>query len=127
PSATCPSPFRHRVPPHIPSALALEPSAILPHPTGTPPFVYVDLLPDLATARNAATGWRRGIYAALSMGFRGTSRQWRIQAAAGLLMSALIVLVFISVYSFVVWDLSMAITSVLHTTFLVLLFDLGSL
>jgi Ni/Fe-hydrogenase subunit HybB-like protein len=112
--------------PNIRSALIWDPSAILTYLTGTVLFVYVGLIPDLAVARDRARGRRRHIYGALALGFRGTSRQWRIQAIAGLLLSALILPVFVSVHSIVAWDLSMAILPAWHTTLLAPYFVMGA-
>src|SRR5919202_2316690 len=75
--------FTRGIWPDVRSALIWDPSAILTYLTGTILFVSVDLIPDLAVARDRATGWRRGLYAVLSMGFRGTTRQWRGGAGGG--------------------------------------------
>jgi len=103
-----------------------DPSAIFTYLTGTVLFVYVGLIPDLAVARDRSNDWRRGIYAAMAMGFRGSTRQWRIQAVASLLLAALILPVFVSVHSIVAWDLSMAILPAWHTTVLAPYFVIGA-
>jgi Ni/Fe-hydrogenase subunit HybB-like protein len=112
--------------PNIRSALVWDPAAILTYLTGTLLFVYVDLLPDLAVVRDRASGWRRPFYAALALGFRGTARQWRVQAVAGLLLSALILPVFVSVHSIVAWDFAMAILPGWHTTIFAPYFVIGA-
>src|SRR5437588_3926172 len=80
--------FTRGVWPDIRSALIWDPSAIVTYLTGTVLFVYSDLLPDLANARDRSAGVRRRVYAILSLGFRGTVRQWRLQTIAGILLSA---------------------------------------
>jgi molybdopterin-containing oxidoreductase family membrane subunit len=119
--------FARGIWPNIRSALVWDASAILTYLTGTVLFVYVDLIPDLAVARERATGWRRAIYGALSLGFRGTTREWRIQRAAGLLLSALILPVFVSVHSTVAWDFGMALLPGWHTTILAPYFVVGAI
>jgi molybdopterin-containing oxidoreductase family membrane subunit len=118
--------FNRGVWPDVRSALIWDPSAIVTYLLGTLLFVYVDLIPDAAVARDRATGWTKPIYAALSLGFRGTSRQWRVQEVAGQLVSALILAVFVSVHSIVAWDLSMALQPAWHSTALAPYFVIGA-
>jgi Ni/Fe-hydrogenase subunit HybB-like protein len=118
--------FNRGIWPDVRSALIWDPSAIVTYLLGTLLFVYVDLIPDAAVARDRAGGLRKRIYAALALGFRGTSRQWRLQEAAGLLVSALILAVFVSVHSIVAWDLSMAIQPAWHSTALAPYFVIGA-
>ena len=49
------------------------------------------------------------IYSLLAMGWRGNPRQWKLQIIAGILLSALILPVFVSVHSIVSWDFGMAV------------------
>jgi Ni/Fe-hydrogenase subunit HybB-like protein len=118
--------FTRGIWPDVRSALIWDPSAIVTYLTGTALFVYVDLLPDLAAARDRATGWRRPVYRALALGFHGTARQWRLQLVAGILLSALILPVFVSVHSIVAWDFAMAILPGWHTTILAPYFVIGA-
>jgi Ni/Fe-hydrogenase subunit HybB-like protein len=112
--------------PNIRSALVWDVSAILTYLSGTVLFVYVDLIPDLAVLRDRTIGWRQAIYSALALGFRGTHRQWQVQRSAGLLLSALILPVFVSVHSTVAWDFAMAIQPGWHTTILAPYFVVGA-
>ena len=118
--------FNRGIWPDVRSALIWDPSAVVTYLLGTLLFVYVDLIPDAAVARDRASGWRKHIYAGLALGFRGTARQWRLQEAAGQLVSALILAVFISVHSIVAWDLSMAIQPGWHSTALAPYFVIGA-
>ncbi len=118
--------FTRGIWPSVRSALIWDPSAIVTYLTGTILFVYVDLIPDLAVARDRSHGWRHALFSVLAMGFKGTSRQWRIQTAAGMLLSALILPVFVSVHSIVAWDLSMAILPGWHSTILAPYFVIGA-
>lgn len=119
--------FSRNVWPDVRSALVWDPSAIVTYLTGTVLFVYSDLLPDLANARDRSSGFRRQVYAIMSLGFRGTLRQWRLQTIAGILLSALILPVFVSVHSIVSWDFSMAIVPGWHSTIFAPYFVMGAI
>jgi len=94
----------------IRSPLVWDPSAIFTYLTSSILFVAIALVPDLAVIRDRATGIRYKIYSILAMGWRGTPRQWRLQAIAGILLSALILPVFVSVHSIVSFDFSMTMS-----------------
>ena len=96
--------------PDVRSALVWDPSAVFTYLTSSILFVYVALLPDLAVIRDTSTGIRRKIYAVLCMGWIGNSRQWKLQLIAGILLSALILPVFVSVHSIVSFDFSMVVS-----------------
>ncbi len=119
--------FTRNVWPDVRSALIWDPSAIVTYLIGTILFVYSDLLPDLANARDRSAGFRRRVYAVLSLGFRGTVRQWRLQTIAGILLASLILPVFVSVHSIVSWDFSMAILPGWHSTIFAPYFVIGAI
>ena len=96
---------------NVRSALVWDPSAVFTYLTSSILFVYVALLPDLAAIRDRSTGPRRIAYSILCLGWRGTPRQWKLQIIAGILLSALILPVFVSVHSIVSFDFSMAIAA----------------
>ena len=96
--------------PNIRSPLVWDPSAITTYLTSTILFVFVLLLPDLAIIRDRTRGVRHKIYGALCLGWRGTPRQWKLQVIAGVLLSALILPVFVSVHSIVSWDFAVAVS-----------------
>ncbi len=96
--------------PNVRSALIWDPSAVFTYLTSSTLFVYIALLPDLAVIRDRSTGIRRQIYSVLALGWRGNPRQWKLQIIAGVLLSALILPVFVSVHSIVSFDFSMAIS-----------------
>ena len=90
---------------NIRSPFIWDPAAVGTYLTAASLFVFVALLPDLAVIRDpAANRWVRLIYANLCLGWRGTPRQWKLQAVAGILLSALVLPVFVSVHSIVSWD-----------------------
>ena len=100
--------FARGIWPNIRSPLIWDPAAIGSYLTGSALFVYTALLPDIAVARDRSKGVIKKFYAALSLGWRGTARQWKLQAIAGILLSALILPVFVSVHSIVSWDFGVA-------------------
>src|SRR5581483_2651068 len=108
--------FARGIFPDVRSALIWDPSAIFTYLSSSAMFVYVALIPDLAVARDMTTGWKHTVYAVLAMGFHGTGRQWKLQTIAGILLSALILPVFVSVHSIVSWDFAAAILPGWHTT-----------
>lgn len=113
--------------PDIRSPLVWDPSAIGTYLTGSSLFVYTALIPDLAVLRDRTTGWRHTFYSILALGWRGTPRQWKFQTIAGILLSALILPVFVSVHSIVSWDFGMAIgVPNWHTTVLAPYFVIGA-
>ena len=95
--------------PNVRSPLIWDPSAIFTYLTSTILFVYIAMLPDIAVIRDRATGWRQGFYGVLAMGWRGTPRQWHLQAVSGILLSAIILPIFVSVHSIVSWDFGVAV------------------
>ena len=102
--------FSRGIWPSIRSPAIWDFSAISTYLTGSALFVFVALLPDLAVARDRTTGWRHTLYSVMSLGWRGSPRQWRLQAVAGILLSALILPVFVSVHSIVSWDFAVQIS-----------------
>ena len=89
---------------NIRSPFIWDPSAVMTYLTASSLFVFIALIPDLAVIRDRAGGWTRKLYAVMAMGWRGTPRQWKLQAVAGILLSALVLPVFVSVHSIVSWD-----------------------
>ncbi len=109
------------------SPLVWDPAAIFTYLTSTVLFVYVALMPDLALARDRAPNKiSRAVYGVLAMGFRGTTRQWRIQAISGILLSALILPIFVSVHSIVSWDFAVTLLPGWHNTVFAPYFVIGA-
>ena len=94
---------------NIRSPFIWDPSAVMTYLTASTLFVLVALLPDMAIIRDRSTGLRRTIYSFLCLGWRGNPRQWKLQAIAGILLSALVLPVFVSVHSIVSWDFAVQI------------------
>jgi molybdopterin-containing oxidoreductase family membrane subunit len=79
-------------------------------------FWYVGMVPDLAIIRRRATGIKRWIYGALSLGWRGTRSQWKHYNAVCYFLAAFATPLVFSVHSVVSWDFAMSIVPGWHTT-----------
>ncbi|MDA1127272.1 MAG: polysulfide reductase NrfD [Chloroflexi bacterium] len=96
--------------PNVRTPLVWDPSAVYTYLTSSILFVLVALIPDFAVLRDRTTGLSHRIYGMLAMGWQGNPRQWKLQIIAGVLLSALILPVFVSVHSIVSWDFGMAVS-----------------
>ena len=90
--------------------------ALLTYLTVSLVFLYVGLLPDIATARDKVRDWRRPIYRVLSLGWLGSNRQWRHYNSMYGLLAALAVPLAVSVHSVVSWDFAVTILPGWHST-----------
>ena len=96
--------------PNVRSALVWDPSAVFTYLTSSILFVFIALIPDIAVARDRTTGWKHVLYSVLALGWRGSVRQWKLQLIAGILLSAVILPIFVSVHSIVSWDFAAAVS-----------------
>ncbi|MCH8109185.1 MAG: polysulfide reductase NrfD [Chloroflexi bacterium] len=95
---------------NIRSPFVWDPSAVMTYLIASSLFVFIALIPDMAVIRDRAKNkWVRTAYSYMCMGWRGTPRQWKLQAVAGILLSALVLPVFVSVHSIVSWDFAIQI------------------
>lgn len=79
-------------------------------------FFCIGLIPDIASARDRSTGVRRVIYGILSLGWRGSDKQWRHYSAAYGFFAAFATPLVLSVHSVVSWDFAMSNVPGWHTT-----------
>jgi molybdopterin-containing oxidoreductase family membrane subunit len=113
---------------NVRSPLIWDPSAVNTYLIASTLFVFVALLPDLAILRDRTHGPVRAFYSVLCLGWRGTPRQWKLQAVAGILLSALVLPVFVSVHSIVSWDFAVQIgTEGWHSTIFAPYFIIGAI
>jgi len=98
------------------SPLLWDTFAISTYLTISTVFLYVGLIPDLAIARDRASGWRKLLYGALSLGWQGTSSQWKSHNRTVLHLSGLATPLVLSVHSVVSWDFAMALVPGWHAT-----------
>ena len=119
--------FARGIFPSVRSPLVWDPAAIGTYLTGSTLFLYVALLPDLGNLRDRTTGWQNAMYTVLALGWRGNPRQWKMQTIGGILLSALMLPIFVSVHSIVSWDF--AVTTGVegwHTTIFAPYFVIGA-
>lgn len=90
-------------------------------------FFYVGLIPDLAILRDRSTGLRKVIYGALSLGWQGTSSQWKAHNRTVLHLSGLATPLVLSVHSVVSWDFAMSLVPGWHATIFAPYFVAGAI
>jgi molybdopterin-containing oxidoreductase family membrane subunit len=79
-------------------------------------FLLVGVVPDAAALRERVGGWRRVLYRALALGWRGTDEQWRHYTRAYLIFAALVTPLVVSVHSIVSWDFAVSLLPGWHST-----------
>src|SRR5512133_2314772 len=90
-------------------------------------FFFVGMIPDLAIARRHLPGLRGRIYGLLSLGWQGTSEQWRQYARLYLVLAAFATPLVASVHSIVSWDFAVSIVPGWHTTIFAPYFVAGAI
>ncbi|MBP9837512.1 MAG: polysulfide reductase NrfD [Proteobacteria bacterium] len=79
-------------------------------------FFITGLIPDIAAARDEATGFRKILYSITSLGWKGSNRQWRHYVATYGFFAAMATPLVLSVHSVVSWDFAMGNVPGWHTT-----------
>jgi molybdopterin-containing oxidoreductase family membrane subunit len=93
--------------PNYHSPFLWDEMAIATYLVGSTLYLYLPLIPDLAMARDRLNGWRHRLYRAMSLGWRGTEKQWHNLNTAIKIFSVVIIPVMFSVHTIVSWDLAM--------------------
>lgn len=109
------------------SPLIWDVFAVLTYLTVSMMFFYVGMLPDLATARDHSTGWRKKLYTILSLGWQGSNNQWKHYRLSYLYFAAFATPLVISVHSVVSWDFAMSIVPGWHSTIFAPYFVAGAI
>jgi Ni/Fe-hydrogenase subunit HybB-like protein len=103
--------------PQFKSPLVWDVFAILTYLTISSTFLYVGLIPDIATLRDRDRNpLRKQILAVLSFGWRNSDREWRNFTRAYLFLAAFSTPLVLSVHSVVSFDFAMALAPGWHTT-----------
>ena len=71
------------------SPLVWDVFAVTTYFTVSAVFFYLGCIPDVAAARDRASGLRRKLYTIISMGWQGTDRQWHHFGKAYIFLAAL--------------------------------------
>ena len=113
-----PLPNQRELWPNLRSPLAWDMTAITVYLTASSLFLFVGLLPDIAVARDLCPkgNWRELYLKILSLGWRGTHRQWMVYEKASIYLAIFVLMIAPSVHTIVSWDFAMSITPVWHTT-----------
>jgi molybdopterin-containing oxidoreductase family membrane subunit len=113
--------------PNFRSPLAWDVLAISTYLTVSLIFFYIGLIPDLATLRDKAQGFRKRVFGLLSLGWTGSHRQWKHYSAGYVFFAALATPLVISVHSVVSWDFAMSVIPGWHTTIFAPYFVAGAI
>lgn len=79
-------------------------------------FWYLGLVPDFATIRDRASGIRKMIYGALSLGWDGAARTWSRYESVSLILAGLATPLVLSVHTIVSFDFATSVIPGWHTT-----------
>jgi len=79
-------------------------------------FWYIGLIPDFATIRDRATGLRKVIYGALSLGWDGAAKTWMRYESVSLILAGLATPLVLSVHTIVSFDFATSVIPGWHTT-----------
>jgi Ni/Fe-hydrogenase subunit HybB-like protein len=122
-----PYPNERQLWPNLRSPLMWDAVAITTYLVGSLTFLYFGMIPDLAIARDHATGWRKKFYTVFALGFRGSHGEWRRYHLASTIFAILIIPVAVSVHSIVGWDFAMAKVPGWHSTIFAPYFVTGAI
>jgi Ni/Fe-hydrogenase subunit HybB-like protein len=122
-----PYPHQRTLWPNFQSPLVFDVIAISTYLVVSALFWYTGMLPDLATIRDRATGFRKKIFSVISMGWTGSHEQWRHYTRGYLFFAALATPLVISVHSVVSWDFALGIVPGWHSTLFAPYFVAGAI
>ena len=109
------------------SPLVWDVFAISTYLTVSATFLFVGLIPDIATIRDSVTGWRKRLYGVLSLGWRNSNHEWRHFMRMYLFLAGLSTPLVLSVHSVVSWDFAMGIVPGWHATIFAPYFVAGAI
>ncbi len=113
--------------PNFRSPLMFDVMAVATYLTGSSIFIYMGSIPDFAAVRDRTSGWRNHMYTLLSLGWRGTDKEWHRLHWAYTFLAVLIIPLAVSVHSIVSWDFAMSIVPALHQTIFAPYFVVGAI
>ncbi len=79
-------------------------------------FWYTGLVPDFATVRDRAKGWRKKLYNFLSLGWTGSAKHWQRFESLSLVLAGLATPLVLSVHTIVSFDFATSVIPGWHTT-----------
>lgn len=112
-----PYPNTMRVQPNFRSPLVWDVFAVSTYFTVSLLFWYLGMIPDIATLRDRSKNrFAYACYGVLAWGWRGSSRHWKFQQTASLLLAGLATPLVLSVHTVVSFDFTIAILPGWHST-----------
>ncbi|MBI5881980.1 MAG: polysulfide reductase NrfD [Elusimicrobia bacterium] len=90
-------------------------------------FWYLGLIPDIASMRDRARGWRKIVYTVLSLGWRGAASHWLHYEKAYTLLAGLATGLVLSVHSVVSFDFAVSLVPGWHMTIFPPYFVVGAI
>ncbi|MCB9329744.1 MAG: polysulfide reductase NrfD [Lewinellaceae bacterium] len=79
-------------------------------------FWYTGLVPDLATVRDRASGFRRKMYEIFSFGWTGSAKHWQRWESLSLILAGISTPLVLSVHTIVSFDFATSVIPGWHTT-----------
>ncbi len=122
-----PYPNQRNLWPNFQSPLVFDVVAISTYLIVSTLFWYTGMLPDLATVRDRAGGFRKRIFTVIALGWTGRHEQWRHYLRGYLFFAALATPLVISVHSVVSWDFALGIVPGWHSTIFAPYFVAGAI
>ncbi len=122
-----PYPNSRTIWPNFRSPLLWDLTAITAYLTSSVSFLLLPIIPDWAVVRDRSSGWRKKLYTALALGWRGTPKQWHRVESAMHIMAVVIIPIAVSVHSIVSWDFAMAPVPMWHSTIFAPYFVAGAI
>jgi molybdopterin-containing oxidoreductase family membrane subunit len=122
-----PYPNQRTLWPNFQSPLVFDVIAISTYLIVSSLFWYTGMLPDLATVRDKAKGYRKKIFTLISLGWTGRHEQWRHYLRGYLFFAALATPLVISVHRVVSWDFALGIVPGWHSTIFAPYFVAGAI
>ena len=102
--------------PNFHSPFLFDEIAIASYLVGSTLYLYLPLIPDLAMAREYTSGWRKKLYHAMALGWKGTQTQWHNLQLGINLFAVVIIPVMFSVHTIVAWDFALAKVTGWHSS-----------
>ncbi len=122
-----PYPNQRHLWPNFKSPLVWDVVAVTTYLIISVTFWYAGMIPDLAAARDRATGRRRKVYQWLALSWSSDHDQWRHYLRAYMCLAALATPLVISVHSVVSFDFAMSLLPGWHTTIFAPYFVAGAI
>src|SRR4030066_2249649 len=98
------------------SPLLWDVTSITTYLTASSIYLYLPLIPDIALLRDRVSGWRRGLYRTLALGWRDTEKQKKRLEKAIAVMAILVIPIAVSVHTVVSWVFAMTVQPMWHST-----------